>query len=1120
MPDKTSASKLGVFSPDTSVFVSANAGAGKTSLLTNRVLSLLLHGAQPSSILCLTFTNAAAAEMKSRVQSVLGHWVMASDESLVGALQEILNYTPDARQLRQARSLFASVLEMPDGIRIQTIHGFCQSLLRRFPLEAHISPHFTVIDSRTEQEILREARLRLLMDTNDRNPELQNAITYLAQQGGEYGLNNLLAEIIQHKRKFVSLFHTPGGVKYIEERLFSSLGVAQNVDENDLVRQHFKYDVETLTTLRQTADVLLQGEKTDHQTGDGLATWLEHQENIEEYLGVFLTASGEPRKKLYTVKTLTDTVLIEALLAEQQRVLAYSKARNVLSTATHTRYGLRIIQQFLALYDGLKRGRSAMDYDDLIVTASELLGRENVSPWILYKLDGGIDHILVDEAQDTSPEQWKIIDTLAQEFFSGEGRKQTNRSLFVVGDEKQSIYSFQGADVDALSKMQKHFSKRIHDAAINVQEVALTHSYRSTPEVLRAVDLIFSHEDTRKGLTSSHEDLKHSPIRIDQPGLVELWPLLRPEEQSSYAPTTLLVRHIAEQIRGWLKDGIMLEAKDRKLRPGDIMVLVRKRGKIVDALTRALKRQNIPVSGIDRMRLSDDLAIQDLMALGKALLLPTDDLTLASLLKSPIFNLSEEELFELAWNREEHTLWARLRQLAQTDENYSDAYNLLSDLRAKVDYVSPFELYSYVLDSCGARRKFIGRMGQECADPIDEFLNQALLYERSHSASMQGFIHWLETSDNEIKRDMEQSNNAVRIMTVHGAKGLQAPVVILPDTVDVPRQADRLLWYDDKTISIPLFPQASAFEDELSANIRAQQKELMLAEHRRLFYVALTRAEDRLYICGATSKKTINEQSWYHMAHTGLQNNADTYEAEHGIGLRMGTPPQSDAASAVENQEEVKNAAIYDFSFLDQPPPVEPTPSRPLSPSKLAGDEPAAASPSSGGALYQRGVLIHRLLQYLPSVQAEKYEEVAQNLAGGFSEMPEEIRLESIAEVIRVLQDPKHAFLFSKGSLAEVPVAGNVTIDGRVISVAGQIDRLSISDDTVWIVDYKSNIKPVQRAEDISMVYLRQLLLYKLLLEQIYPQKDIKCALLWTANCQFMSIDDALLDESALSSYI
>ena len=1095
------------FDPTASVFVSANAGAGKTSLLTNRVLALLLHGVSPSRVLCLTYTHAAASEMANRILEKLGRWVMEGDGDLQAQLAQLTGKPAGSQQLIFARSLFARVLEAPQGLRIQTIHSFCQSLLRQFPLEAAISPHFSLMDARSEQELLNEARLRLFARAQERDPVLQRSLNALAHALSESGFHELLAEIIKNKRRIRSLFAGIDGPRKAEAALWKLLNIPHGSTITSLAESAFIHDDEKRIRLEAIcAQLLSSAAASDRKTGQGLDAMLRGG-GLRDYSRIYLTAEGEKLKKLFTQKTLTDPATIALLLDEQEHAFAFAGRCNALETAQRSTHILIVSQALLALYDAMKNHKALMDYDDLILTARSLLQKPGIAPWVLYKLDGGIDHVLVDEAQDTAPEQWDIIEALTQEFFAGDGAKEQDRALFIVGDEKQSIYSFQGADPLALSRKEKLFSRRIDDAGKRLHKIQLLHSFRSTPEILSAVDAIFAHAPARSGLMFGDAALEHIPTRTPR-GCVELWPLtasLEENGESILSSKTRLARQIADTLRQWIDAG--------NCAAGDIMILVRKRTVLVDCLVRALKRKNIPVAGHDRMALGENLAVQDLIALGECLLLPEDDLTLAALLKSPLFGIGESALFALTYNRGDRSLWERLR------EQGGEHFETLSDLRARADFTPPYELFSYLLETCGGRKRITGRMGDEYNEAIDEFLGQALLYERSHTPSLQGFLHWLTAGDGEIKRDMEQARDCVRIMTVHGAKGLQAPVVILPDTVDVPKSLDTLLWYEGESGAIPLWPASAKRDDDASASSREDKKGAMLAEYRRLLYVALTRAENRLYICGAASKNALSEHSWYHLAATGLAPLATPFDTGTQQGYRLGEAPlpnppphRAGEGTASPSPAQRGRAGVGGFGFLHTPPPPEPTPSHPLVPSRQTQDEPAASSPKDA-SVFLRGKLIHHLLQYLPQAAPPQRERIIHNLAAQYRHGVSPAIVEAcVTEALRVIDHPEYGFLFSGDALSEVPVAGSVLLKGESVAVAGQIDRLHIGEREIWIVDYKSNRLP---PATVPGAYIRQMALYRLLLQRIYPEKTVKCALLWTATAAITHLDEGLM-----SSYI
>jgi ATP-dependent helicase/nuclease subunit A len=1099
------AEKLGgyqgsIFDPAASIFVSANAGSGKTSQLTRRVLGLLLHGISPGKILCLTFTNAAAAEMKQRVLAELGAWVMAEEKILQDKLAALLGHAPDKTMLARARSLFAVVLEAPEGVRIQTIHGFCQSLLARFPVEAGISPHFAVMDTRTADEMLGEARLRLLT-TSDHAPEVALAIRTLARVLNAEDFQTLLTNIVKNKFKFQALTRLPGGVTGAIEELWESLQVTPDTTQESLMAKYFVYDALEEKELCIIADALLKGKKTDQKLGQSIADWFRRPERrtvtVEGYVQSYMTVAGTKRVKLSTQGTLAATQS-ELLMVEQERAANFHYARKSLQIATLSSCVMHIAEALLRLYEDIKRSHARMDYDDLILTARDLLNQPGISPWVLYKLDGGIDHVLVDEAQDTSPQQWQIVSALTEDFFSGLSRSDADRSLFIVGDEKQSIFSFQGADVKQLAATHAAFRARIEDVGKTLEIQALMKSFRSVPQILQAVDAVFAAPEARAGVLTGDAPLSHIAHRADEHGVVEVWPVIAPKEDDRISPQAKLARMLADTIHGWIKEG--------RWNAGDILVLVQTRTAFIDMLVRALKRKQVPVAGVDRMVLSENLAIMDLIALGKCLLLPEDDLNLAALLKSPIFNVSEEKLFELCHNRGENSLWQRLA------EHTPAGYALLTDLRAKADYLLPYELYAYALDTLGFRKKILGRMGEEYADPIDEFLAQTLVYQEDNAPSLQGFLHWLESSDSEIKRDMEQSHNAVRIMTVHGAKGLQAPVIILPDTVKIPTLRDKPLWDG----MLPLWVKAASDDNAQSATLREAARVAMLEEYRRLLYVAMTRAEDALYICGASSKVP-GEECWYALAQKALAPIAQECDTPAGYGWRIGhleNPIPRLSARLLPDMDPGLRWDDKHFAFLSTPPPSETNPPKPLAPSHV-GEEPSAASPLKTD-IFARGLFIHSLLQHLPSLPPDKRAAVAKSLAIPYRGQMQETEIGNcISEAMGVMTNPAFAAVFSQASLAEIPVAGTITVKDEPFVVSGQIDRLAMLEKEIWVVDYKTNRLPPDNAKNTPEAYLRQMAVYKALLAKIYPQKTIRCALLWTAVPRM-----DVLDEAVLGSYI
>ena len=768
---------------------------------------------------------------------------------------------------------------------------------------------------------------------------------------------------------------------------------------------------------------------------------------------------------------------------------------------------------------------------------------------MLYKLDGGIDHVLVDEAQDTNPDQWEVIRRLTEEFFSGEGSAtDRERTIFAVGDTKQSIFGFQRADPRKLAEMRDWFQDKSREARKGFEPVDLTVSFRSTPAVLDAVDWVFEQPEAAKGVAEPG-DVIHRPSRSNDPGKVELWPLvaataaevdvtdLAAPRSSGGTPHERLARLIAvhaksligkeRRARSGEKGGALLHA-------GDFMVLVRRRNAFVNALVRALKREQIEVAGVDRLNLGEELAIQDLLAMARFVLLPQDDLNLACLLKSPLIGFNEEQLFTLAWKRS-GTLWRALRE-RRSEAVFAEAYKRLSAWLGRADLTTPFDFFAQALGPEQGRKQLLERLGHEASDPIDELLARALQYQRLEAGSLQGFLRWFEAGGGEIKRDLDANRRQeVRILTVHASKGLQAPIVYLPDTTRVPQAGERLLPSDDGETRLWLPRTDDA--NEAARAWRTEAKDRALEEQNRLLYVAMTRAEDRLYVGGWIGSKKQDAGCWYDRIAMGLAASVEAAGTRaHAIARtfdftpELGTEGWAGDGFVLINEGEVVVPAQQELAlpetvppaaWINKPAPNEPDPPTPLAPSQPlpdeAASEPRAFSPLDAGDAnrWKRGRLLHELLRHLPGVPAGARAETAQR----FLSLPahgltgDEIA-QWTAEALAVTEAPGHAALFAPASRAEIPLIGTVRTPRGTFTVSGQIDRLAVSESEVLIVDYKTNRPPPADATGVPLAYRRQLALYRALLAEIYPGRPIRAFLLWTSAPRLMELDGASLDRS------
>jgi ATP-dependent helicase/nuclease subunit A len=1117
--------------PAASVWVSASAGTGKTKVLTERLLTLMLAGTAPSRILCLTFTRAAAAEMANRVNQRLASWATMEAGRLAQELVDLTGHKPHDEDIAHARQLFARVLDTPGGAKIQTIHAFCQSLLRRFPLEAEVPPEFTVIDERSAAEALSDAAAWIIAAARrGARPDLAEALSVVARYLIEDRFGELMAALARDRGRLAAALE--GGAAELTTRLARSIGISPDATIEALTAAFCGGgDAESL---RRGCAALAQGtEATDRPNGRIIARWCEEEAHrsdmVSDYLNVFLTQEDGVRARLFTktAAKATNDDLDRILGIEAERAKRFIEAKNGIVILEATRAIIRLGGALIAAYETRKRLHAQLDYDDLVLKALDLLRRDGIAPWVLFKLDGGLDHILIDEAQDTNPEQWQIVAILAEEFFAGDDPLGRTRTVFAVGDAKQSIYSFQRADPGKFVEMRTYFEQRVNDARRVWRPVALETSFRAAEPLLRAVDAVYANAAAADGVALDGAAIRHVAARIGHAGLVELWPpcpvapdddddtgeRLRPAESR-----TRLARVIAATIDGWLRRGERLASRDRPIRPGDIMVLVRRRNEFVGDLLRALKEREVPVAGADRMKLAEQLAVNDLVALGRFLLLPEDDLTLAVVLKGPLFGISEEQLFTLAYDRAEQSLWAGLQRRAGNDPLLIRAVAMLSELLRRADFAPPYELYADILGARGGRRAMLERLGPDAEDPIEEFLALALAYEREHVPSLQGFLHWLVAGEIEVKRDFaERQRDEVRIMTVHGAKGLEAPIVILPDTMQLPDARIPMLWTEED--GLPLWRAHGDFSTEHYNGERQALRRRELQEYRRLLYVALTRAQDRLYVCGWQPGVTVNGETWHTLCRAGWTGLAAPFEFDaaplvgaldgwSGDGLRFemaqsAAPVRDAAARAAPSAGSVP-------AWVDRPAPDEPDPPKPLLPSRPSGSEPGTLSPLAGAGRdrFKRGLLVHRLLQTLPELPpGERAAAARRFLALPVHALSVAEEVEIGQETLAVLETPEFAPLWGDDAQAEVPVVG--LIGGHALS--GQIDRLVATESQVLIVDYKTVRPPPDSDADVAPLYLQQLAIYRAALERIYPDRPIACAILWTAGPRLMPISPDLL---------
>lgn len=1148
--------------PQASAWVSANAGSGKTYVLSRRVIRLLLQGADPSKILCLTFTKAAAAEMTRRVFDLLAGWTECDDDALIRQLTDLDGVAPDAGLMVRARKLFARALETPGGLKIQTIHAFCEALLQRFPIEANVPGHFQVLDDRDQIDLLGRAKTRVFATAETHTDQaVRDGFAVLLEECTDHAIDRILGEIIAERHALGAWIQSVGGLVEAVQDLnliydLKSDESLEKLDEETVNSPNF-----SVLYVQKCIPILNEGGKSDQEVAARMALFLAPEKPLDKaqnWVNIFLTKTGtwrstkrfigkasKARLADFTERSEQEIARLETLL-DRRRALAAVRL-----TAAFLAVGTAVLKE----YDRQKSSRGFLDFEDLIVNSLELLSTAEAAQWVQYKLDQGIDHILVDEAQDTSPRQWRIVRALGAEFFSGDSGHDRPRTLFAVGDEKQSIYSFQGAEPKYFADMRRHFLRRARDAEQTFHEIALRLSFRSTPDVLSAVDQVFADPATAEGLTGDMDaddgvadPIQHDAVRFSDPGDVTVWPIFsdtpspEPEDWSQpidvETPQSAKVRlaeRIAAQIEEWLIRRDRLPGTGAVISAGDILVLVRKRDAFVPALVRALKARSIPVAGSDRLVLTDHIAVKDLIALGQVMVLREDDLSLAALLKSPLFNWSEGDLFEVAAGRDS-TLWRSLEAKAENGHAVSaDALATLRDWLGSADFERPFEFYSRILDKDGGRRNFKARFGGEVDDVIDQFMRLALDAETLQTPSLDRFLMDLQTSEIVIKRELDTARSDIRIMTVHGAKGLEAPIVFLVDPGSAPRHAghDPAIMPLERPDGPPALTvcQTADGKPALVTKHLEDDRRAGEQEYRRLLYVALTRARDRLIVCGYQGSRGAHARCWHNLVWNGLAAAAEPadFDGEENAMLiwrktpdkpvsakddpESGTTPPADLplpdwahrpADALAIVQRLSPSDAIDSTDADEPGPKSP-------PRDLLADALGEESPA-----LKRGRLVHRLLEILPDVaEAARQETAGRAATMALPDIDPAQRQALVASILALLEDERFAPLFTTRGRAEVSLSGLVTKStGARFLVSGQIDRLLITDETITLVDFKTNRVPPRSIDDAPAQYIAQLALYRRLLADIYPNHVIEAALLWTSGPALMPIPTSRLDDA------
>ncbi len=1150
IPDAVRDTQRRASDPASSAFVSANAGSGKTHVLVQRVIRLLLNSVPPEKILCITFTKAAAANMAERVFTTLGHWVTLDDTKLDAAIRDVGIARPDARLRSRARELFASALETPGGLKVQTIHALCTRLLQQFPFEANVPARFAVLDDRDQTEMMERANLKVLLDASrDSESSAGRALDVAMSSAADVTFKDVVREACLSRDHFMAWTDSAGSINAAMGQVSAALGVNPKENLADIEREIVDGPHLPRSQWEGLATALDTGSKSDSDQAARLreARVFSGSEQVDAYLNVFLTDALAPRKSVVTKKFCDNNPVIgRSFEQEADRIGPLIEKRRSLTIRDRTQALLIIATAVAANYRREKQERGLLDYGDLIDKTLAMLDRPGVPGWVQFKLDRGVDHVLIDEAQDTSPRQWEIVAHIISEFTSGEGaRDGVRRTIFAVGDEKQSIFSFQGAAPREFELRRKSLQSKFEDAGLKFDPVSLTYSFRSGAAILHSVDHVFRNEEIYRSIHAAEIGYPiHESLTDAGPSLIDLWALELPKKAqdiegwraafdavSETSPEVRLARRVQAEIKKLIADGTMTgPVGDRRpLRYGDVLVLVRRRGNAFDTIIQALKHANVPVAGADRLKLTEHIAIIDLMNLADALLLPQDDLALAVALKSPLFGLGEDDLFKLAYERK-GSLRRALNHHSGSNERIAAALDRLKQCERRFATETPFAFYAWLLGGDGGRLRILRRLGHEANDALDEFLELALGYERKAPASLQGFMAWLRAADTEVKRDMEISRDEVRVMTVHGAKGLEAPVVFLVDTTTSPSDTTRL-----KLIRMPQGnAQPSAPGVVVWAGKKAEDPPAVAAaraamlgetedEYRRLLYVAMTRAADRLIVAGCMpgNRNVLRPLSWYDLIEKGLSNSGlhmQNVPPPDGVVKRFSRAEDASPVVAAAAPGQTAVSAISLPTWLRTPAPRETPIGNLVRPSDSDEATGQTIRRNEAAQLRKRarlrGKLVHRLLQSLPDVPAERRRDAAlRYFARNADEWKAEEQEALATQILDLIGDSRFAAVFAPGSRAEVSIAGRLDRPGRPPAlISGQIDRLAVTPAELLIVDYKTNHAPPRTVAGTPAAYIRQLALYRAVLTKLYPQLPIRAALLWTETPEMMEIPAPALD--------
>ncbi|MDH5425784.1 MAG: UvrD-helicase domain-containing protein [Gammaproteobacteria bacterium] len=1116
-------------SPEISATVTASAGSGKTWLLVSRMARLLLHGAEPGSILALTFTRKAAGEMQARLTERLRDMAQADEQALVTLLKE-LGEEPTAEIISKARQLYEQCLFHDFPVRTMTFHSFCQDVLSRFPIEANLPPDFELVEN---TELLIEQSIQQLYSEATLSPdgELADNLGILLEHCQSiHSTQTALKSFINHRSDWWAYTETEQQpVDFAINHLAAILGIADISDPaTRLFSRSFPQKLEQFRNYH--LQVATDKEMVHAET---IQLALENDNKEQAYyslLTVFLTQALEPKKRKVTKKSIG---LIGEAAADEYVTLHFEIAEQLLEIndlfarrSTHERNvaWFKAGNRLLDIFQQLKSQLHNLDFTDLEWRTYQLLRHSDNAEWVQFKLDQRINHLLIDEFQDTNPTQWYLLKPLLEELSSGDPERQ--RSIFIVGDEKQSIYGFRRANPE----LQAYVSNWL-EQQIGAMQWPLNKSWRSSPAVIDLVNAVF--KPTAGDLLESFPE--HGTHKTDLPGQIVLKSIF-PAPDKADLPEPVFFRNplheartdaknlqyineaewIAATIKQIVSDGLLITKGEQQLpaRYDDIYILLKNRTH-VGQIEQTLRKHQIPFISANRYTLLNCLEISDLEMLLEILVTPHNDIALAQVLKSPIFNATDQDLLQLATVSEHRRWFKRLELLAATKDAQhpiARAFHFLTKWREKADKIPVHDL----LDIIFYDSNLLNRYQAACADSAKAqvkanllgFLDLALEVNSGRYPSISHFLNKLRSLK---KLDTEAPDEAsansgmarVNIMTIHAAKGLEAPIVFMADTASVsaPKLAHKTMvnWptTSNKPDAFHLMGVKTGW-DTVSKKYVDKAAGFQNRENLNLLYVALTRAKQFLFISASAPNRTIKSDnpSWYQLIEQGMLQLTQSDSIEEQLCYQSGEINTSTADDSIEQSTIADIIVPAELSQIIFEKEISET----VNPSQADSDEKPAVSTVTDEDGMTRGTITHRALELLTASNSCTDRQVLLQLkieSGDILSGSEYLACLNEAKAVIAHTEFTHLFnceYFDK-AYNELPIhyhAGNKEIHGV-------IDRVVIKDNTLYLIDYKSHQNiTIEGIPTLADEYKKQLEFYKQGLQKVWPDHTIRPMLLFT----------------------